>query len=370
MLISDLRVDVRRRLRLFAWDQWAQMGLSSGGPLRSDRWAQDPEALLLFTFEAARTDPRLFDEVLDWLALNERLISSRRLRNLCRGELDRTLVDSALAWTARVRAKNPGDPWISVERELPAHVVFRGLRADPGRADPSFAAHGWLKQPSARSGKSQAPDLFAPINFAFRLRSILGVGARSEVARFLLTVRASNVTAQVVAESAGYAKRNVYEALTLFSSAGVIGSVTVGNEQRYDIDREGWAALLGVSVEDLPSDRSWPQLLYALRRLLRWLEDEQLEDPSPYMQASEARRLAGEITPELRYAGVKIPPSSGKGADYWSDFVELVQAALAALEWALSARSSRLVTDRRGSSIITHDPPAPWKRDDRRSPRR
>jgi hypothetical protein len=332
MLISDLRVDVRRRLRLFAWDQWAQMGLSSGGPLRSDRWAQDPEALLLFTFEAARTDPRLFDEVLDWLALNERLISSQRLRNLCRGELDRTLVDSALAWTARIRAKNPGDPWISVERELPAHVVFKGLRADPGRADPSFAAHGWLKQPTARSGKSQPPDLFAPINFAFRLRSILGVGARSEVARFLLTVRASNVTAQVVAESAGYAKRNVHDALTLFSSAGVMGSVAVGNEQRYDIDREGWSALLGVTEDDLPTERSWPQLLYALRRLLRWLEDEQLEDPSPYMQASEARRLAGEITPELRYAGVKIPPSSGKGADYWSDFVELVQAALAVLE--------------------------------------
>lgn len=148
----------------------------------------------------------------------------------------------------------------------------------------------------------------------------------------MLTMRASSVTAQVVAESAGYAKRNVHEALTLFSSAGVMGSVAVGNEQRYDLDREGWSALLGVTEDDLPTERSWPQLLYALRRLLRWLEDEQLEDPSPYMQASEARRLAGEITPELRYAGVRIPPSSGKGADYWPDFVELVQAALAALE--------------------------------------
>ncbi len=332
MLISDLRLEVHKRLRLFAWDQWAQMGVSSSGPVRSDRWAQDPEALLLFTFDAARSDPRLFDEVLDWLALNERLISSQRLRNLCRDEPDRTLANSALAWVARTKAKNPGDPRVSVSQAPPARVVFREIHADPQRADPSYAAHGWLKQPTARSGKSHAPDLFAPINFAFRLRNVLGVGVRSEVARFLLTVYAPHVNAQVVAESAGYAKRNVHEALTQFSSAGVIGSVTVGNEQRYDINREGWAALLGMSVADLPAERSWPQLLHALRRLLRWLEDEQLKDPSAYMQASEARRLATEIIPELRYAGVSVPPSSRKGADYWLDFVELVQAALAALD--------------------------------------
>jgi hypothetical protein len=50
------------------------------------------------------------------------------------------------------------------------------------------------------------------------------------------------------------------------------------------------------------------------------------------MQASEARRLATEIIPELRYAGVRVPPSSGQGAEYWADFVELVQAALVVLD--------------------------------------
>jgi hypothetical protein len=307
------------------------MGVSSSGPSRGDRWAEDPEALLLFTFEAARSDARLFDEVLDWLALNERLISSQRLRNLCRDDLDRALADSALDWVTRMKAKR-GELWISVSQDPPERILFRGLPSDPNRADPSYAAHGWLKQPTTRSGKSQTPDLFVPVNFAFRLRSILGIGARSEVARFLLTVQAPHVTAQVVTEAAGYAKRNVHEALTLFSSAGVIDSVTVGNEQRYRIHKDGWASLLGLSIPDLPTERSWPQLLHALRRLLRWLEDEQRENPSAYMQASEARRLATEIIPELRYAGVRVPPSSGKGAEYWDDFVELVQTALAALD--------------------------------------
>ena len=78
-------------LLAFAWDQWAQMGVS-GTARRADRWAADPETLLLFTLEVARADPRLF-----WLALNERLVSVGRLRNLCRGETDRAVAEAALA---------------------------------------------------------------------------------------------------------------------------------------------------------------------------------------------------------------------------------------------------------------------------------
>ena len=330
MRISDLRIEVRRRLLGFAWDQWAQMGVSAA-PHRADRWAADPEALLLFTFEVARADARLFDEVLDWMAGNERLVSVQRLRNLCRDEMDRSLAESALAWVAQSRSKTRPGPSLASAEHPPTLALFRAFTADPQRADVAFKDHGWLKPPTERSGKSQAPNLFAPINFAFRLRNVLGIGARAEVARFLLTVVAPSATAQVVAESAGYAKRNVHEALTSFSSAGVIRAVTVGNEQRYNIDRDGWAALLGLPADQLPTERSWPQLLHALRRLARWLEDEQRDNLSPYLLASEARTLAENVVPELRYAGVRTPAGGRPGAEYWQDFVDLVHAALADL---------------------------------------
>ena len=67
--------------------------------------------------------------------------------------------------------------------------------------------------PTVRSGKSQWPNPHALINFAFRLRQLLSIGARAEAARFLLTTAATSVSAQVVTESAGYAKRNVHDAL-------------------------------------------------------------------------------------------------------------------------------------------------------------
>jgi hypothetical protein len=65
---------------------------------------------------------------------------------------------------------------------------------------------------------------------------------------------------------------------------------------------------------------------------VRWLEDEELESLSPYLLSSEARTLAEEILPDLRYAGVRVPFGTTKGAAYWEDFNDLVNEALAALD--------------------------------------
>src|SRR5205807_386201 len=92
MPTSTLRTHVVDALLSFAWDEWAQLGVLAI-PQRSSPWAQDPEALLVFTFEIARDDPRLFDEVLDWLAVNDSLVSTRRLRALCEDATDTRLVD-------------------------------------------------------------------------------------------------------------------------------------------------------------------------------------------------------------------------------------------------------------------------------------
>lgn len=332
MRISELRSRVRGELVEFAWDQWAQMGLFAASE-RSDRWAADPEALLLFTLEVARADARLFDEVLDWLVVNERLVSVQRLRNLCRDDADRALIEASLAWASQWRPRAPAGSAVrrngSTRGE--AAQLFRDVKARRGRVDDVFRAYGWLKPPTERSGKSRPPNMLAAINFAFRLRQLLGVGARSETVRFLLTDDASRTTAQVIAESAAFAKRNVQEALTALHSAGVVEAIPVANEQRYGIDRGRWTTVLDITRDELPTHVAWSQMFYALRRLVRWLDDEANANLSDYMLASQARVLAEEITPELRYAGVRADRPTRTGADYWQDFVTFVDAAVAAL---------------------------------------
>ena len=103
MLLSELRERVRQGFLEFAWRQWAQMGVSAN-IAGFDRWAIDPEALILFTIGVAQRDPRLFDEMLDWLAENRRLLTMQRLRNLsARLPVDTHLVGAVIAWAGEPR---------------------------------------------------------------------------------------------------------------------------------------------------------------------------------------------------------------------------------------------------------------------------
>jgi hypothetical protein len=294
--------NLNERLLDFAWDEWAQMGIS-GTPHRTSRWAQDPEALVVFTLQVARADPRLFDELLDWMLLNEALLSVRRLRAVCIDDADRALVAAAIGWLARRR---PRARLRTAEREI-APDVLEPLFAGAGAArelDPDFAAAGLLRPVVEPSGKSRPPDLEAAINLDFRLRGLLGVGIRAEVVRILLCVNSRWMTAGALARTAAYAKRNVHDALTGLAAARAISMVTVSGEQRYAIDKHAWGALLGLSPAQLPVHRDWPQLLGALRSILRWSEQPQLRDASDYMRASSARQLLEQLRPELAFAGV------------------------------------------------------------------
>lgn len=312
-------------LREFAWDEWGQMGVLAS-PHRRSRWAQDPEALVVFTLDVARDDPRLFDELLGWLLVNERLLSVRRLRAMCRGEDDERLLAGALGWLARQRPRARLAPRPSHEAADREPVpLFHGLAAPVRAPDPAFAAVGLLR-PAVGSSDAVQPDLRAPINLALRLRELLGVGVRAEVVRFLLTVGAPSANAAAVARSACFAKRNVHEALVSLHAAGVVSQWAVGNEQRYAIDRVDWARLLGLRVEDLPQERAWPQLLAGLRAIRRWLRDPALEDVSDYLRASRARDLLEHVRPDFAVAGV--PVGGGPAAGAWSDLEAVVDRLL------------------------------------------
>lgn len=196
--------------------------------------------------------------------------------------------------------------------------------------DEAFASAGWLRPTLSPSHKSQPPDPAAPINLAFRLRQILGVGIRAEVVRILLTVQAPWVNAQTLARSTGYAKRNVHDALAGLSAAGVVSAFTVGGEHRYVADRPAWAALLGSEPDELPVRRDWPQLLCVLRRMLRWSEQPALATTSDYLRASQARDLLEATSTDLAFAGIHAPSSASPERSS-RDFEEVCERLLAAI---------------------------------------
>jgi len=301
MSISRLRDDVQKTLADFLWDEWAQMGVSASTS-RRDTWATDPEALLLLTFEVGRGEPRLFEEVLDWMLVNEKLLSVQRLRNLAVDEEDRRLVEAVLGWLgqkrrrARLGSRSP-------KTEGQPQPFFRGSRLQVTDPDPAFLALGFLRPPAEPSGKSQAPDLRLPINFAFRLRLLLGVSVRAEVARALLTVDSPWMNVQALAESTAYAKRNVQEAAGSLSAAGFVEWMVVGNEYRYKANAR-WGEFL--AIDRPPGTQDWPQLFRAYRLVLRWLFNRTTQGLSDYLLLSGARTLIEEIERDLLFAGVGV----------------------------------------------------------------
>lgn len=303
--ISELRDNMRRRLSSFLWDEWGQMGILAASSGQSP-WAADPEALLLLSFEVGREEPRLFEEVLDWMLVNERLLSVQRLRNLARDEADRALVEAVLGWLGQKRKRSRLGAKAGAPEVDEPQPFFRNSRLPVNDPDPAFLAQGFLKSRSEPSGKSQGPDMRLPIDFAFRLRLLLGIGVRAEAIRVLLTTQAPRVDVQTLAVSTAYNKRNVQEGVASLNAAGVLTAWELGNEQRFEASRESWARFLG--LERLPQHVDWPQLLAAYRRVLRWLADPANQNLSDYMLASEARNLVEEITPDLRFAGIAIDP--------------------------------------------------------------
>ena len=264
MSIHELRDEVQQGLSSFVWEQWAQLGMLSASA-RRDRWAADPEALLLLSFEVGREDPRLFEEVLDWMLVNERLLSAQRLRNLASDEADRALAGAAIGWLREWRPKHRPPAPEGPGADEATKPLFLGARAPVEQPDPAFLEHGLLKGWREPERRSAEPDLAAAINLALRLRSLLGVGARAEVVRVLLTAEAPRMSVQALAASTGYAKRNVQEAAASLRAAGAAGSSTIGNEQRFELPRGRWLELLDLPRAPLHVD--WPQLFRALRVL-------------------------------------------------------------------------------------------------------
>ncbi|HDY87875.1 MAG TPA: hypothetical protein ENH82_07150 [bacterium] len=74
MQLQEFKNNYLDLLLQFLWRQWSALGIA-GYSESKDPWVIDPEALLLFSATLTRYDQRLFDEILDWMDMNDRFIN-------------------------------------------------------------------------------------------------------------------------------------------------------------------------------------------------------------------------------------------------------------------------------------------------------
>lgn len=171
----------RERLLNALWPVLGAWGLSGPG-LGVPPVAVDPEAFLILVLVLARGDARLFDELLDLLARNQDRFMRPRLKALLRSVDGETQGLVAGAWNCATgvaldEAPNPTDL---------QPLFLDGGQRDLLEAPGPMAPWGWARPPFVPSGKSRPPRPDALPCLAFKLRAILGAGAKSEILRVLL----------------------------------------------------------------------------------------------------------------------------------------------------------------------------------------
>jgi hypothetical protein len=303
--LKTFKAEYQNLLVNFLWRQWSALGVAgqSGG---EDVWIIDPEALLLLTCTLGRCEPRLFDEVLDWLQENGRFINVNRLKRLLARE--NFAGERVLAAVASVLAKGTeATKWKlladSVEPLPPEAAFFLAADGGPqpmaGEAEPQFARYGFKRGPLRLRGYSQPFRATKPANLALQLRALLGINVRCEIVLYLLTHEAAHPAE--IARETGFFVRAIQGTLVDMSQSGVVGLRARGREKHYWLKPEPWAALLN-RPPVFPRWVTWPPLFAALERIWLKLSDPRLETLDPLLQSSELRQLMTEVRPALERA--------------------------------------------------------------------
>src|SRR5512139_1567965 len=106
--LENFKTEFCQTVLNFLWSAWSQVGVMGGSSASSQPLIVDPEPLLLTTWEFARQDARIFDEVLDWLVHNGRWVNVVRLTTLLDADqiCASTIVGAVAAFMAE-RDKTP-----------------------------------------------------------------------------------------------------------------------------------------------------------------------------------------------------------------------------------------------------------------------
>lgn len=308
MLLSSLRQIVNEDLLRFLWRQWSQLGVAGDVEFK-DSWIIDPEALLLFTLDVARCDPRLFDEVVDWTVSNGRWVSLQRLKNIADSVGDASKRTLAAVATV-IDAYDTKHRWRSISRMATSSSergdpFFRDVRGDTfpvvGEADHHFSSMGFTRQKIALRGLSVAVPMGPSANLLFKLRALFGLSPRAEVAAYLLTHPVGK--ASVIARSAVYSHPSIHDTLEELSQSGLIYTQQRG---LYSIDVPRWHQFLEIE-SPLPDWVEWPRVFAALSALVKFLVETEQIAMSDYLVRSRILALYDILREKLHNSGIANP---------------------------------------------------------------
>lgn len=317
MAISQARFDaLAERAIEVMWKQWLSLGANlSGEPVSSVMI--DPEALLMATCTIGRHEVRLFDEALDWLVINYKLLSANRLIQLMRTypESDRRVLAAVDEWVAARAGTEMAFKGLrrSVERpedyQHTKPLWTSGARNSPREPDAVFRSWGLLRGAARLRRHSKPPDLHCPANVMLSARAVYGKGVRADVLAYLCCIEKAQKNSRSIAGRLYCDQTGVLRALKSLMQTGVVENLNQagrGASGYYRIKSE--AALEPLGIKSRPLFANWPELYRTI--------NEALADVADYPSAWESELLAGERARDIT---ASVVPRMRKSCDAFSE---------------------------------------------------
>jgi hypothetical protein len=306
----------------FLWRQWSALGLL-GEARTEDPWTIDPEAMLLFTLEMGRYEPRLFDEVMDWLAVNGKWLDLQRLRGILQGKGDatRNLLGAAAAFLVRERRERRWQNLVcqSERREDAASTESLFYQKDgrpyplSDKPDPTFLSCGFNRPELTIRRLTREVPVTSHSTIRFLMRALFGLGSRAECLVYLLTHEGGHPAE--IARAIGLSVRGTQDALIDLSRSGLVLTRIKGKRKiEYWLSQERWWEFLSrgrVGEIERPIWIDWISLYGALSQIWAALDEMSEEGISDYMRSSRLRDSLESVGNEFSKSGLDIPPIPG-----------------------------------------------------------
>jgi len=287
------------------WRQWTAAGLA--GTREDTQTLIDPEALLVASLALGRYDARLFDEVLDWAAVNWRLLDTARLKRVARGAsgTQRALlaVVSQMASGDRAAAKFRDELASAAAHRIADSGALQNLffsqRPDEDswvEPDPIFKAAGFLRPPARLRGLSRRPRAANPACLRFRLRALCGIGSRAEVLAYLLTHDWAH--GRLIADRGAYPQGPVASYLVSLFEAGIVERREEGKKALYRLQGD-----LRLVAAEPPRFVDWIRVWPSLNALLEAMRSTPATEEAWWLRLA---RSLGENQAALRAEGFVV----------------------------------------------------------------
>lgn len=297
------------------WDQWVLLGLfGKGSTDHGQPYILDPEAMLLATMNAARTDPRLFDEVIDWVRKNEQFLSPTRMKRMAtqHGFEGTRLLAAAMNYAlADSPARKRWEFLAKDSRAASEEVLFLNVDGSPllklTEGEQVFQSYGFLRGAVRTKGLSRAfPQSGSGGSAAIllRLRALIGVSSKAEL---LALLRFHGMVAgSEAARLIYFGPRQVQEALAEMAASGSVSFLELGNTKVYRLTHPESFPLV-IEQMYIPRWYPWAYMYRVLEVVIGTLRELLRRGFEDVLIASELRRrLLPHIAPMVQ-AGVRNP---------------------------------------------------------------